>query len=268
LGYSGHCLASSEHAVKGDEKGKIKFHALWALIEHPSEGLILFDTGYTDRFHDATKYWPNKIYAKMTPVTISKEDELVSQLAKIGHSPKDISIIIVSHFHADHVGGLKDFPDSTIITSIKAMQHTLNTPRWLGFAKGILHDLLPKDINNRLSLLENDYKKINNKFLGNGWDLFGDDSMKIFNLPGHAAGQTGLLLQTQTGPCFLVADACWDIRAIEDGKLPHSIVKLFFDDWSAYKVTINNLQKFWEHHPDVKIIPTHCSRTTDPIINQ
>ena len=33
----------------------IKFHALFAIINHPKLGWILFDTGYTKRFYEETK---------------------------------------------------------------------------------------------------------------------------------------------------------------------------------------------------------------------
>ncbi|MEM7332988.1 MAG: MBL fold metallo-hydrolase [Chloroflexota bacterium] len=40
---------------------------------------------------------------------------LVSNLAEMGLSPSDIDMILVTHGDFDHVGGLKDFPDSEII---------------------------------------------------------------------------------------------------------------------------------------------------------
>ena len=36
--------------------------------------------------------------------------------------------------------------------------------------------------------------------LGKGYDLFGDQSIIMFPLPGHAAGQHGALIQTEKGP--------------------------------------------------------------------
>ena len=58
---AGHCFAYANHVTKGDKKRKIRFEATWAIIKHPSKGNILFDTGYTQRFHTATNYFPNYI---------------------------------------------------------------------------------------------------------------------------------------------------------------------------------------------------------------
>ena len=71
LNYAGHCFASAKHVVKGDEDEMIKFHALFALLHHPEKGWILFDTGYTSRFYESTKRYPNKIYANETKVVVT-----------------------------------------------------------------------------------------------------------------------------------------------------------------------------------------------------
>ena len=58
------------------KKRKIRFEATWAIIKHPSKGTVLFDTGYTQRFYTATKYFPNSIYATITKVEIDLNQKL------------------------------------------------------------------------------------------------------------------------------------------------------------------------------------------------
>ena len=72
LGYAGYCLAKETHTIKGGNNINVKFNALWALIHHPINGYILFDTGYTKRFFEATKKYPNKLYANLTKVVLKK----------------------------------------------------------------------------------------------------------------------------------------------------------------------------------------------------
>ena len=83
LNYAGHCFASAKHVVKGDKDEMIKFHALFALLHHSKKGWILFDTGYTSRFYESTKRYPNRIYANATKVVVTDTDEIKNQIKSI-----------------------------------------------------------------------------------------------------------------------------------------------------------------------------------------
>jgi glyoxylase-like metal-dependent hydrolase (beta-lactamase superfamily II) len=253
--------------VNGAPSIDIKFKALFALIEHPLKGWMLFDTGYTDRFYKATKRFPNKIYALITKVFITKNDELKTQLISIGIEPKDIKHIIISHFHADHIGGLRDFENATIYCSKDAYRQVKSISSFFAFSKGIIKSLLPEDIETRLKFIEEISTPNDDEIFGMTYDLFNDDTIEVYELPGHAAGQIGVRLQTEKAQYFLIADACWDERAYQQLALPHPIVKLFFDSWTAYKNTIYKLRAFHQKYPEVKIMPTHCETSTSKFIN-
>lgn len=86
------------------------------LIEQDDE-YILVDTGETSKIN-SEGYLPNDfLYHKVVQTKIKKEDELDLQLAKIGVQPKDITKIILTHLHGDHVGGLYHFPHAEILVS-------------------------------------------------------------------------------------------------------------------------------------------------------
>ena len=87
LGYAGYCLAKETHTIKGGNNINVKFNALWALIHHPINGYILFDTGYTKRFFEATKKYPNKLYANLTKVVLKKGEEVKEQLKILDQYP-------------------------------------------------------------------------------------------------------------------------------------------------------------------------------------
>jgi glyoxylase-like metal-dependent hydrolase (beta-lactamase superfamily II) len=267
LGYAGHCIAKENDAIRDGKKRKIKFFALWGLIEHPEEGYVLFDTGYTRRFYDETRLLPNKIYAMITKVDVKPEDEIIYQLREVGIDPKEIKKIFISHFHADHIAGLLDFPNAEIITSRVALNYTLGLKKALSFSKGVLKGLLPDDLQSRVKYIE-DCTPVEDPIFGKYYDLFGDDSMKVYELPGHARGQCGVLLSTEKQTYFLIADACWLKRSYEDYVLPNPIVKLFFDSWNDFKDSLKKVHDFHKKHPEVIVVPTHCQETTDPLISK
>ena len=267
LNYAGHCFASANHVVKGDEKKIIKFQALFGLLNHPEKGWILFDTGYTTRFYEATKKYPNKIYANATKVIISDSNEIKNQLKSIGLKTSDIKHIIISHFHADHIGGLKDFNHAIMYCTKKSYQQVKRVSNLFAFSKGILKELIPKDIEDRLVFIEACSTRNLDDIFGVSYDLFQDNSVIIYDLPGHAAGQIGVVVKTQKKMYFLVADSCWDKRAYKDGKLPSSIVRLFFDSWKDYKDSLEKVADYHNNNPEVIIVPTHCSSTTDSLVS-
>ena len=267
LNYAGYCFANAKHVVNGDKDEMIKFHALFALLHHPKKGWILFDTGYSSRFYESTKKYPNKIYANATKVVVNETDEIKNQIKSIGLETSDIQHIIISHFHADHIGGLIDFNNATIYCAKKAYQKAKQISDLFAFSKGVLKDLIPEDIEERLVFIEDFSTSITDDIFSVNYDLFKDNSVIIYNLPGHAAGQIGIEFETQKEKYFLVADSCWDKRAFKEGKLPNSIVRLFFDSWKDYKDSLEKLISYHKKFPDVIIVPTHCSKTTDNLVS-
>ena len=134
-------------------------------------------------------------------------------------------------------------------------------PRWRGFSKGLLHDLMPDQWLDTCNTFES-CNAVDHPQLGQGWDVFGDESIVMFSFPGHAAGQHGALIQTSNhGPVLLAADAIWNLKAITEGRTPHPIVRLFFDDWKAYHRTLDKLRAFHAAHPEVPVLGTHCPTT-------
>lgn len=265
LNYAGHCLAKEHHAIRSGRKETIKYMALWGLIEHPEKGYILYDTGYSDRFFDATKRYPNKIYAKATKVVFSPEEAVAVQLQRANIDPASIKHVLITHFHADHTAGMKDFPNAQFYVSKAALAQALAIPKALSFSKGILKGLLPDDLETRCVLID-DAPQIEDPILGTKYDLFQDNSLFAVPLPGHARGQFGIQLSTEKSDYFLIADACWLKKSYTDNVLPNPIVRLFFDSWKDFKSSLNKVHEFHLQHPEVEIVPTHCSETTSELV--
>ncbi|WP_421796526.1 MBL fold metallo-hydrolase [Haliscomenobacter sp.] len=254
--HSGYCVAHGKVIDPVNGQKHCRVYATWALIEHPEQGLILFDTGYAPRFRSATAHWPYRLYALLTPMFLETHEPAVERLKALGYVPDQIKSIIISHFHGDHIAGLQDFPNAQVFCSVSAWAQANKVKGWAAVSKGVLPELIPADLEQRIyCIADSELGQLSNA--DSAYDLFGDGSMLLYALPGHGRGQLGALLHTPEGPVFLAADAAWQLEPWRAGILPKSIVRLFFDDWEAYKRTFGELRDFAQLHPDVRIVFTH-----------
>ena len=258
---TGYCTHPEAIALRDGRWQTVQFPALVALIQHPMLGNILFDTGYSERFFRETYHWPNHLYALITPVYIQPEESAIQQLQQHGIPPESIQYIVISHFHADHIGGLADFPNAEFICAQSAYEAVKQQKGLWAVKAGFLQGLLPPNFEQRVEFVEQ--KPVVPAVPGyfeTGFDLFGDRSLLAIELPGHATGQLGLMFVEKTEQCyFLVADACWSSRAYQEFVFPHPIAQLIFSNPTAYRATLQKLHQLHKKHPEILIIPTHCA---------
>jgi N-acyl homoserine lactone hydrolase len=119
-----------------------------------------------------------------------------AQLALCGVSPDQIDLMIQTHTHIDHVGGLADFPRAPMV--IAAAERALPRPLYWG-------DVQPLD------WPERDYVVI-------GDDCPIGPGFALLQAPGHAPGQLALMVDLpQTGPVLLTSDAISRPAEIDEG---------------------------------------------------
>lgn len=262
-GFCTHCqrMTLKKGALKNEE-----YPALCVLIKHPNKGYILFDTGYSDRFYNLTRRFPFSLYRYLTPVYLQKT--LKEQLLASGVSPEEIGYIVISHFHADHIGGLADFPNARFICHPHALAGIESKKGFKALLRGFLPDLLPADFYQRLYLLKQTVplEKHLHPFT-RGFDLFDDGLLYAIELPGHAQGQIGLHFKVTGHEVFLVADSCWHQETYQELRYPSPLTYLIHHDKQAYRATINKLHQLYLNHPHLDIIPSHCQRIRSRIRN-
>ena len=258
---SGYCTAKKSFVFPGTGPGRMPSHATWALIDHPSLGKILFDTGYSPWFYKATKHFPYRVYRWATPVCHREEDSCLSQLRKMHLAPEDISHIVVSHFHADHVCGLPDFPQAMVWCSEESLQFVRSKHKYGAVFSGVLPQLLPDDLEKRAFSPGNGLEKM--KISGLDMWKWNEDIFFV-DLPGHFAGQTGLYLkQTNHGSLLLCADAAWSAQAIQQKIYPAKITSRISHNYRTMIGTMNALHAFHLANPDVSLLTSHGPETLE-----
>ena len=93
-----------------------------------------------------------------------------------------------------------------------------------------------------------------------GFDLLGDGSLLGIPLPGHSQGQLGLFIPNTTGrPAFLVADACWSLPAMREGRMPPRLAQFVNAERRCFVETFNGLSGIAGREPTVALLPSHCT---------
>jgi metallo-beta-lactamase class B len=131
-----------------------KIHSSWALTT--SAGIILIDTLFT----------------------YNSEEEIVGGLKKLGLDPATVKYVIISHAHADHVGGAKLMQDRY------GSHIVMGGPDWDSIEKSVNGYPLGKP---KRDIVADDGQKI----------TLGDTTVTIVTTPGHTQGTLSMLFNVR-----------------------------------------------------------------------
>ncbi len=257
---TGSCRHPEIATIRGGSLRPATFPALVALIAHPAEGLILFDTGYDPAFLEATRPFPERLYRWLTPPDIASP--VADRLAAEGLDPGEVRHIVLSHFHGDHASGLTRFPNARIHCSKAGLRRIWGRGRIRALAAGTPLGLLPNDLPERCAFFEDSPSLPLSRDLlpfDFGADLLGDGSLVAVPLPGHCPGHWGLVLREPRGPHFLVADSAWSSRAVRENRPAPWLTAAFLGDQAPGRDTLARLHALRLRNPDILLTPSHCA---------
>lgn len=92
-----------QEVVTPDEQNLIP-GAIRCLLVESEAGLVLVDTGHGDKYSARRR--------SQLHLTEGR-DRLVADLATVGFGPEDVSLVILTHLHNDHVGGATRWEDAS-----------------------------------------------------------------------------------------------------------------------------------------------------------
>ena len=187
----GHSLANDELVwTPGENVGKsIEFSSTCWLIKRGSQW-VLWDTGVPQSTLNDPKGWST--LPKLIVYHLDKT--ITGQLAEIGLKISDITYVVLSHTHGDHIGNVGLFPNSTIVMQ-RAEYSWIHSPDGtndnVNQLKALARKLLgtPK----QLQLIDGDS------------DLFGDGSVTLVSTPGHTPGSQSLLVHLKNSGFIILS---------------------------------------------------------------
>ena len=142
--------------------------------------------------------------AKTHPIVENYEDH-AAMLGKLGLKPEDISVVITSHAHWDHVNGIRIFPDATHYIQEACYDWTVKTASQYQILRKFGYPL-PEDIEwlvrlnymGRLELMKGERA-------GNPIEILA--GISVIRVDGHYMGCQAAIVNTAKGPVVLASDS-------------------------------------------------------------
>jgi glyoxylase-like metal-dependent hydrolase (beta-lactamase superfamily II) len=217
----------------------------YGLWRHPQLGPVLIDTGYTKRVTEGrTRSLTMKLYGAILRPRLIEEASPTASLRSRGIGSADVTHIIVTHFHADHIAALADFPKARFLADGAAYEKLSRMSPRQKLLNGFFPDLLPTDFRERLTSIDTLRSVPLPYDLGSGYDLFADGSCLAVPLPGHALGHFGLLWQDASPPLLYATDTQWLLRAITNDRAPSGPAQLIYSDRHAAVTSMEKVRRF------------------------
>jgi N-acyl homoserine lactone hydrolase len=191
------------------------------LIEH-RDGLVLFDTGEDPASVTDPEYFPTRglaglLYRRLARFAIAPEDGIDNQLRAIGSSPGDVRLVVLSHLHQDHIGGLRAFPKARIVVAQDEWSQISGTgPELRGYLPR--HIDLPGLDWQHITFAATDADDL--APFSTRHDLMGDGSLVLIPTPGHTRGSLSMVVRSGPTPLVLVGDLTYDVELMARGKMP------------------------------------------------
>ncbi len=252
---SGTFRTNFKYMVDGGESKSIKIPIPFFVIRHP-QGVVLFDSGLGENFRDQVRgWWVHRLFQLLLPYQFKRSDAAIYQLGKMGIRPEEVGHIIVSHLHYDHAGGLRDFPQATVVVSRGEWEHA-NVSRWRAQLRGVMTEQL-EGVGKRLWIIDYQPGTAYGPFDAS-LDLFGDGSLTLLSTPGHTPGHQSLLVTLGSGrKVLLTGDAVW-VRENYQKPAPKGwMVRTFEEKGDEAWETTLKIRKFSEENRETTIIPGH-----------
>jgi len=198
--------------------GKIICHCL---LLDTDQGLVLVDTGLGKKDIELPKLRLDFLFRKFANPILDANETAYYQVQQIGYKVEDVKFIILTHLHPDHIGGIDDFPNATLITSKTEYDNAFNSRK-----ARLAYNL--KQISGNYKWLKIEFDKMQwNNF--DAAEIFKDNAdIRLIDLKGHTNGHCGVVINYSEKILFHCGDAYFDRNSIKHGTKRTSVPFKFF----------------------------------------
>jgi len=186
-------MRKSTYLPDADRSEMIDLPVASALIRH-SQGNVLFDSGCHPSIAEKAEARWGALTKFMTPI-MTRDDNAVSGLKRIGLGPDDIDVVICSHLHTDHCGCNAFFKKATVMVHARELEAARGSD-------AARNGYVNADWDHPMPMTE----------VTGECDVMGDGKITILPLPGHTPGLVGVLVGLDRSGGFLLASDALSVR--------------------------------------------------------
>ncbi|EKG11432.1 Beta-lactamase-like protein [Macrophomina phaseolina MS6] len=222
-------------------RARRKLVAISALVEHPTEGLILFETGTGRNYPEVVGPQTNDVFAQ---IEYEQDQDLDKAIAKTGHDVKDVRAVILGHLHADHAGGLEYFFGTNVPIYVheKELKNAFYSVATGSDYGCYLPHYLRFDLN---------------------WQTFHGDflelapGLNIHHAPGHTPGLCILQVNLQESGTWIFTSDMYHVKENYESSIPQGWLAREHDSWIQSNQMIKRLAK----RTKANVVLGHCVET-------
>ena len=212
---------------------------IWAALIDTGDHKIIYDLGCLEGCMDDENGWPLRL-RELFPMEFTEDETIEGQLSIIGIKPTDIDIVVASHLHMDHFGGIFSFGHADVYLPKEDWINALMSTH--------LDDSYEQWFKRQIEFQVKKYYPV---AIGEDFELV--PGVDIVTLPGHAPNLLGLLVHMQKDRNMLfVSDA---VPVPEVIGPPVRLGGTCYDS-VAYRASVDKILKLAKIH-DAEIMYSH-----------
>jgi len=236
---TGRLQNSWQRVVDDGTKGPIEMPLLVGVI-HDADTTVLVDSGLGLSTREGT--YPHFPFTAFGELEVPPGQAMVERL---DHPP---DLVLMTHLHYDHVGGLLDMPGVPVWTT-EADWRTYGGGA-LGFPPRLKHAadwrVQPLRAGEATQVLGRP-----------ALDALGDGSIWYLSLPGHTPGAAGVLVRAEDGPWLFVGDTAWVDRHLGTARRPFLTRTLIDAQLKDERESLEWARWMKQSCPDLHVIAGH-----------
>ncbi|RJQ80001.1 MBL fold metallo-hydrolase [Pseudonocardiaceae bacterium YIM PH 21723] len=234
------------------------------LLVESDDGLALVDTGFgTADVLDPNR--PGPVIRLTARPRFDLRETALHQVRALGHDPRDVRHIVLTHLDPDHAGGLSDFPDAEVHVLTEELQAARKPANWRQAARY------------RAAQWAHNPKWVEHRTAGEQWFGFdatpvlpGNDDLLLVPLAGHTKGHTAVAVRNgdrwllHCGDSYMAGGQLLQPPSVAPGM---TFMQLLSD--TDRKVRMGNQQRLREldrdHGDEVRLFSAHDPHEFDDL---